>query len=300
MHVMQWVESLFMPTVSLMLREPDPMFQSRKSLHKGWFIPIKRWRLFVLSLVLSNQIGMAQESTFTLPKDPKAEIIVYDEQAGFGLPRRYPGAVLTILRDGTVTMPDIYGRGQSFKGRLDEQELQDLLRFVIGEKKFFDFDAEKVKAEMKAAESKRQIPQIADAPVQVFEVQTAKRQHRVSHYALGMATEYREIESLQQLHAIQKRLRRVMNETRVGGNSGVQNLLELVNRELKTEMPDARPFTLDEFTGSSARGEDGVNANFFRRFMGDDGRPNGKFIAALVEISGADSKPKVMFRSKLK
>ena len=90
-----------------------------------------------------------------------------------------------------------------------------------------------------------------------------------------------------------------MNETRVGGNSGVQNLLELVNRELKTEMPDAKPFTLDEFTGSSARGKDGVNANFFRRFMGDDGRPNGKFMAAFVEISGADSKPKVMFRSKL-
>lgn len=297
---MKRVVSLFRGTVILMPREPYPMFQSRKSMLACWGVPSKRWGLVVVLLFLSNQVGMSQESTYTLPKDPKAEIVVYDEQVGFGLPRQNPGAVLTILRDGTVTMPDIYGRGQSFKGRLDEQELQALLRFVIGEKKFFEFDSEKVKAEMKAAEAKRPIPQIADAPVQVFEVQTAKRQHRVSHYALGMASEYPEIEALQQLFAIQKRLRRVMNETRVGGKSGVQDLLELVNRELKSGMPDAKPFTLDEFTGSSARGEDGVNANFFRRFMGDDGRPNGKFIAALIEISGADARPKVTLRSELK
>lgn len=241
----------------------------------------------------------AQETTYTLPKDPETVILMYDEQNGFGLPRQNPGAVFTLLRDGTVLMPDVFGQGRSFKGKLDEQEVQDLLRFVIGEHKFFDYDMEQVKAAMKKAESEREIPQIADAPVQVFEVRIADREHRVSHYALGMATEYPEIESLQQLLTIQKRLRGVMNQTRVGGRKGVERLLVAANRELKSQLPDIKPFTEDEFVGAYTRNDGVTTATFSRMFKDKEGKPNGTFVVASTEISEKGGEPKVTIRSKL-
>lgn len=261
--------------------------------------------MLLLALLLFGFAGLAprdsdaQESTYTLPKDPEAVILVYDEQSGFGLPRQNPGAVLTILRDGTVLMPDVFGNGRSFKGQLDEQEVQDLLRFMIGKQKFFEYDMEKVKAAMKKAESERDIPQIADAPVQVFEVNIADREHRVSHYALGMATEYPEIEPLQQLLAIQKRLRGVMNQTRVGGRKGVERLLETANRELKSQLPDIKPFTKEEFAGAYTR-VDGVNtATFSRMFKDNEGKPTGKYVVASIEVPEKNGEPKVTIRSKL-
>ena len=259
--------------------------------------------LFALCLVGLSVAGphdsIAQESTYTLPKDPEAVIVVYDEQSGFGLPRQNPGAVLTILRNGTVLMPDVFGNGRSFKGQLDEQEVQELLRFMIGKQKFFDYDMEKVKAAMKKAESDRNIPQIADAPVQVFEVNIADREHRVSHYALGMATEYPEIESLQQLLAIQKRLRGVMNQTRVGGRKGVERLLATANRELKSQLPDIKPFSREEFVGAYTRNNGVTTATFSRTFKDDEGKSTGKFVVASIELPEKNGEPKVTVRSKL-
>ncbi len=247
----------------------------------------------------SLQHAGAQETTYTLPKDPEAVILVYDEQSGFGLPRQNPGAVLTILRDGTVQMPDVFGNGRSFKGKLDEQEVQELLRFVIGEQKFFDYDMEQVKAAMKKAESEREIPQIADAPVQVFEVNIADRAHRVSHYALGMARSTPDIEPLPRVWAIKKRLRGVMNQTRVGGRKGVEKLLESANRELKRQLPDIQPFTVEEFAGAYTR-NDGVNtATFSRMFKNKDGKPSGQFVVASLEVPEKNGEPKVTIRSKL-
>ena len=95
---MKLVVSLFRGTVILMPREPYPMSQSRKSMLARRGVPSKRWGLIVVFLFLSNKFGMSQESTYTLPRDPKAEIVVYDEQVGFGLPRQNPGAVLTRVK----------------------------------------------------------------------------------------------------------------------------------------------------------------------------------------------------------
>lgn len=256
--------------------------------------------LALLSLMATVISAAEEEQTvYRLPMEPKSIVISYDEQNGFTLPRQNEAPLLAILADGTVQMPDAFGTSRDVTGEISKDELQNLLRFVIEENKFFDYDPEKVKAKMEEAQKQREIPQIADAPDSVFEIRIADKKHSVRHYALGMAGEYKEIKELQQLHAIQQRLNKLMSETRVGGKAGIEKLLKFANAELNKQHPDTKPLTAENFAGSHIAQDGKTSATFSRTGKNDEGKPDGTYVVAILQIPEAGD-PQVTIRVKTK
>lgn len=256
----------------------------------------------VLSHSTLSTVALAadeKKASYQLPKDAKAVVLSYDSHSGFGPPRANKNPMLSILADGTVLMPDRYGRGGDVTGKISAAELQGLLHFAVEDNKFFSFDTDKVKVKMKAAEQQRQIPQIADAPVSAFFIQLAKRSHGVSHYAMGMASQYPEITELQQLNAIADRLRKLMNKTRVGGDAGVAKLLKAANKELKKQHPGVKSLAAEHFSGSYTRPDGITSATFARYGMTAAGKRDGSYVVAVIQAP-KQGEPQVTIRMKAK
>ena len=240
------------------------------------------WLLMLMMAAVAAQVEDA--TTYRLPENPKAIVFSYDEQNGFMPPRRDSSPLFSIQSDGTVRMPDVFGSARDVTGKISQRELQELLRFAIEENKFFDYDPAKVKAAMQKVEKERQIPQIVDVPESVFEIRTADENHKVRHFAIGMAGEYKEIEEVQRLSTLHRRVMKLMGEIRVGGKVGIRKLLKLANEELKHQYPDVKSLTVENFQGSY-RGSDGkISATFSRRGKTAQGKPDGSFLVAVLEI----------------
>ena len=260
-------------------------------------------RVATTCIYLTGMFAFAQEveqTPYPLPTDAKEAVFIYDERNGFTPPRQNAAPVLTIRTDGTIEMPTLYGQGRDITGKFSQQELQDFLTFVIEKNKFFEFDEAKVRAEMKEARLKREIPSVADAPDNIFEVRLADRKHSVRQYAVGAASQYQEIEALQQLSAIQRRVNQLKSVTRVGGQKGIATLRKQANAALRKEYPEIKPFTKSEFSGSYLRENGTISATFARVGMNNDGKPNGTYVRAIMEIPASDGLPTVVLRVKLK
>ena len=253
-------------------------------------------------LVVFSSFLLADEKPkpFPLPEDPKAVVISFDLHSGFTLPRLNKAPVMSILADGTVLMPDLYGQAKDIEGKISRKQLQSLLQFCVTENKFFDYDEKDVQARMKKAQHTRQIPQVADAPVSAFVIQLADRRHTASQYALGMTGEfYEDIKELQNLRAIEKKMNSVMNEVRVGGKKGIAKLLKAANAELRKQHPDVKPLTAAEFRGAYFRQGGVLSATFSRFGMTKDGKRDGTHTVASVQVP-EDGEPEVTVNVKAK
>lgn len=241
-----------------------------------------------------------EKTTYKLPSDPEALVISFDQHSGFTLPRKSATPILSIQADGTVLMPDVYGTSRDIKGKISQEELQAILRLAIEDNKFFSHDNAKIKKRIDEIEKTRQIPKIADAPVSAFEIRLADRNHEASQYALGFAvTAYPEIEELKRLTKFQERLRRLMNETRVGGQKGVEKLLEAANAELKKQYPDLKPFDSSNFRGSYFQRDGVLSVTISRNGMTSEGKPDGTFTVAVMKVP-EKGEPEVTLRVKTK
>lgn len=253
------------------------------------------------SAVFAAAEDKPKAKTYALPKDPKAVVISFDYKGGFTPPRKKDAPALSILRDGTVQMPDRFGLAKDVTGNISEAELQSILRLAIEDNKFFEFDPAKVKEKIKKAEAGMKfVPRIADAPNSVIEIRLADKTHKVSQYALGfIVNQYPTVKELQQLNAIQTRLNHVMNLTRLGGEKKLAEMLKLANAELKKQEPNAEPFAASELQSASQRQDGTLYVSFHRRFNTADGKPDYKrYVSASIQIP-AGGKAKVTVRAKL-
>lgn len=241
-----------------------------------------------------------KKTVYELPKDPKAVVISFDWKGGFTPPRKKMDPALSILRDGTVLMPDRFGLGKDASGKISQKELQSLLRFAIEENKFFQFDAAAVKDKVRKANKGRPAIVIADAPSSVLEIRLAKKSHKASYYALTFAANRNKtIAELQQLAAIQKRLTRLMNVVRLGGKDELNKKLALANRELKKAYPKARPLTDDHLQSVGDRPGGSRYISFYRAGKTATGKPDGTYTTVTIQVP-AKGDPKVTVRAKLK
>lgn len=149
----------------------------------------------------------------TLPKDPRAAVIVLDWVGGFTPPRKNKEPYLTIRADGSVFVNDPFGFKPNIETKLTPKELQDLLRFALVENDFFGFDSAKVSAAVKAEQAKKGVigPVIADAPTTVIRIHANGKEHEARYYALGSAADsYPTVKQLRQLRNIEQRLHALM------------------------------------------------------------------------------------------
>ena len=225
-----------------------------------------------------------------LPKDPNVVVIEFDHSGGFTLPPMNNKPALTITAGGTATVNNRF-TGESATLKFTPAQVQELLKFIVTDNKFFEFDTAKVE---KAIEEENQkngpVPMIADAPNTDLMIKTADKEHKVSYYALGMAaSQYETVEPIRQYHAIERRMNQAQSLVWAGGPAAVEGFLKLANAELKAKHPDAAPLTMADL--EYARRQDNTLTTTFRR----TNKAKKTFVYASV-VQSDTGEPKVVLQ----
>jgi hypothetical protein len=218
-----------------------------------------------------------------LPADPKAAVITFDHMGG-GIRRVNNDPVMIIRADGTVTVSDPWGLGGAAESKISARELQDLLRFIIRDKEFFDFDQAKVQKQMD--EEMRKGPAIAvrGAYTTIVRVQADGRDHEARYYALStFANQYPKVKALGQLRDVEARLQRVQMTAVAGGGETLAADLKLANERLVKEHPRARPLALDDLLQVTRR--DGKTVVRFHHVTAKEPQ---KFASVTIERTAKD------------
>ena len=95
---------------------------------------------------------------------------------------------------------------------------------------------------------------------------------------------YKEVEDLQRLDRINRRLQLLMSEIRVGGKEKLRKLVEQANARLGQEHPDIAPLSISDFRGSYIGTDQVTSATLLRTGRTPDGKPNGSFVSVIVKI----------------
>lgn len=258
--------------------------------------------LFAGPVLADDPVEPAGEKTYELPADGKTPVIQMDYKGGFTPPRKKADPALTILADGTVLCPDRFGAARDVTGRIDPEEVRELLRFVLGERKFGKVDAAAIKKAV--ADEQRAnngfLPVVADAPNTWVKVTTKGTTHEAEYYALGMAArQHPKIDALQDFDAIAKRLQRVMHVAHGGGRERIAEILKVANAELKRQHPEADPLEMEHLTSAYVRADGSTTYNFGWSAQGMPGVPATRtFVNASVAVP-ENGEPTVTVRAKI-
>jgi RNA polymerase sigma factor (sigma-70 family) len=230
------------------------------------------WLAFRNQGVAAPVLAEVKAPAIKLPADPKAAVITVNS-TGTSRRRQREEPVLVIRADGTLTVGDPYGIGDACEGKITPRELEDLLRFIIKDKAFFDFD----RAATQQAVADRAMKAgfatvIKDASTTIIRVQADGQDKEVRYYGLAtFATQYPDIKSLAQLSDIERRLYVVKSTALAGGAEVISNSVKLANESLQRDHPKLALFTLDDLQ-NVRRTPDGKTTivSFFRRDAKDD------------------------------
>ena len=171
--------------------------------------------LFIVSLETSAQDKKADEPKVVLPKDAKAVVISYDPGAG-GFIRKGEAPYLKIQADGSVTVTNLHN-GAKKETNLTAKELDELVRFIILDKKFLDITEKKMNDAIKEAAGKGPFIAIGGAGTSKIIVEANGKKHEVSFRAASAYTSaYPKVEVVPQFVAIEKRLSEYANAVTKG------------------------------------------------------------------------------------
>src|SRR5262249_33175546 len=210
-----------------------------------------------------------EKLSFPLPSDPLAPVITLDWRGGFVLPpRKNMNPALTVRANGTVTVID--SQGGNLETMLSASQLQDLLRFVISDQNFFAISVTKILKAIAAEERRtRRGMTVIDDPDTVVRIKTADRESEVRFNALGLYSRaHPAIKPLQQLSAVQTRLRGLIEELTAGGKQAIAVALDQANAYLKQQYPQPAVLGADDYE-RTVQSADGRKLVEFVRDQGD-------------------------------
>jgi len=150
--------------------------------------------------------------------------------------------------------------------RIDTDETQSLLHFVIEDQRFFEIDAQALKLAVHQANSRYGgAIAVMDGTTTAIEVTLKDRRHTVEQYALAFsARRYSKIAALQRLAAIERRLIHVAAIAHLGGDETAARMLRAANEQLAMVYPAVAPLTLNDLATAGTR-RDGARVAHFRR-----------------------------------
>jgi hypothetical protein len=124
-------------------------------------------------------------------------VIRLDYTSGPWREKAKPGPLLSVRAGGTVRVQDIFEGTPDVETTISSDEIQDLLRFILVENRFFEIDE-------KLNDS---IPyMITDHRSTIIGVRLQDRAHEISVYALSFNAEEQPRSELTRLEAIHRRL----------------------------------------------------------------------------------------------
>lgn len=198
---------------------------------------------------------------YDLPLNPGAPVIEFTQRR-FSETSECVVPDLTVLADGTILAScgnceyrldcsHGYGLGHLHDrrvSRIDHEELQKLLQFVLAENKLASWDSEKVEKEVKQAwrdlpaDTRNTLSRISflhEVCVRVHVNRTVTTVHWVGSWSEFDALH---AEALEGLIAVRDRLESMRLVTVAGGPEAVTKWLALANEALRSEHPEAEPF----------------------------------------------------------
>jgi hypothetical protein len=154
----------------------------------------------------SDSRADAPKPKIVLPKDPKAVVLSYDPGNG-GFVRKGPPPYLQVRADGQVTVVSPFD-GSRKERKLTAKELDDLLRFILHDKDFFNLTAAKITDGInKEAAATGKFIAIGGAGIAVIEVHANGKDHEVKFRgASAYLATYPKVEVLAKFAAIESRL----------------------------------------------------------------------------------------------
>ncbi len=213
------------------------------------------WHLFPVCVLATLDSGQSlqQNSTnqYELPKDPSAVVISLDYRGGYTVPRIGDSPIMSILADGTITIPTTTAGQKALRGKLNERELQQLLDYILRENRFFEYDENAVKAKLAAGGPR---VAVSDAMTVIIRVVADGKHKQVSIENLGVGMGQR-IAEIEQMQAIKARLERIRSVVQLGGMQQVASWLRLINARLIAEHPEAKPLQLEHLQGGGERAD---------------------------------------------
>lgn len=230
-------------------------------------------RMFLLSLAVSflfgaNALIAATEPTPPVPGTP---VIVFSLAADSGGSSALP--TLIVDRDGRFIINTPFGPPSRLEGQFGENEVAELLRFVIDEHRFFDITE---------LDHWTQPPAADDAPVTAIGVNAKGREHRYRIEALeSAAPRYPGNEPLQHLFAIQKRLISLIGTVCAGGGARVEEAARLANAALERRFPGTPPLEAGDLELAHATLDGGVRLRFLRETPKTGGKGKGYVFAEI-------------------
>jgi hypothetical protein len=163
---------------------------------------------------------------------------------------------LAALRDGVRAGPcDVMCAAghRIVEGKLSPEALQELLRFIILDQNFFEFEAEKVRTAVARAEPPRSGLRRFNHPditTTTIRVQTANRQHEVKWPRLYDASwKHPRMKRISELYAVDMRLRQEVNIILAGGLDFVESLVRQVNVQIRESFSNGPQFTPRDLHG---------------------------------------------------
>ena len=92
--------------------------------------------LFLLPLLLASLgLGDVKPVAHKLPADGKAAVVTMDVKGGRIL-HKGTAPALTVSADGSLIVGDLWGGDRRVEGKINSDDLQALLRFILDEQKF--------------------------------------------------------------------------------------------------------------------------------------------------------------------
>jgi hypothetical protein len=213
----------------------------------------KVWRvlyslLFFLVAGCGNAIAepATPAKTHQLPDNPDTPIIYLDYKGGLK-PRLPNNPHLLIKASGEGFLGSPYGVSKPVNFQVSQDEIQDVLRFIIDENSFFNFDSAIVKTKVSDELSRpitdndkkvKSVFAVADAPTLEIRIQADGKHHTVEYYALSFAArQFPDIPELQQMLAIAKRLQHLMSVKRIGGEEVLMPYIDQANILIQKKWP---------------------------------------------------------------
>jgi len=220
----------------------------------------------VLTILADGTVRVIDHSHSKVSAEELDSMLRYIENSGSEFSAEERQSLLELVDLLRANMDKQSDVGPEIEAKISAEELQDVLRFVIDEQHFFEFDSEIAEQEIEAEQRRIGVTTtLWDGVTTIIRIQTADRDHKASFYGLyDHVTEFPTVKSLAKLLAVQDRLMHLVYEIDAGGKESIAAALKSANEYLQTAYPNIPALVLEDFRYVS-RTPDGRTVHFVPR-----------------------------------
>ncbi len=193
-------------------------------------------------------------------------------------PQRRP--FIEILADGTVNCGVIRQGAVAATSKLTEEQIQNLMRFIVDERKFFEIDEAKIASAM----SEKELDTRNFSNYRLMVSYGGKERTINVTGVRSLARAFPELEPLQQAYKIDRRLNQLFVTVNVGGRQNMFEILKLVNEQLKKHNDLAPGFGVDDASFVAVSPDGNMRLTFGKSTYDEDGAEKFRYVATFRKV----------------